>query len=50
MKIFQFLMYYFDLHLRVLFGFYHTSYPLNINWRWKYWKKKYEREHNRRVS
>jgi len=40
MKIFLFACYYLKLRLNILLGFHRTFNPLNIRWRWKYWRSK----------
>ncbi len=50
MKMLLFSMYYFKLQLTVMLGFYHTSHPLDIHWRWNHWKYKYEKQDDRRLS
>ena len=37
MKPISFMLYYFKLHLSIMLGLYHTSYPLDISWRWRFW-------------
>jgi hypothetical protein len=33
-----FVFYYCNLRLGILLGMRHTSQPLNIKWRWRYWQ------------
>lgn len=37
-QVFRFLLYYTNLRLRVLFGFYQTSHSLKLKRRWREWK------------
>ncbi|HEX8738053.1 MAG TPA: hypothetical protein VF721_22155 [Pyrinomonadaceae bacterium] len=41
MKIISFLSYYLKLRLRVSLGFHITANPVDLKWRWKYWKYRY---------
>lgn len=45
MKVIQFLMYYLKLQLTVVLGFYRTSLPMDINWRWHFWQHRYQATH-----
>ena len=48
MKLILFSIYYCKLYLSVAFGFYYTSLPLNVVWRWKYWKYNRQKQQNHR--
>ena len=48
MRVIQFSMYYMKLQMGVMFGFHHTSYPLDINWRWRFWQQRNNALHPRR--
>lgn len=50
MKVILFSIYYCKLQLSVLLGIHQTANPLSLNWRWKYWQSKYQRQHHRRLS
>jgi hypothetical protein len=40
MKLVMFSIYYAKLQLLVQLGLHHTSNPLDLGWRWKYWKRR----------
>lgn len=44
LRIFLFLNYYLQKRLSVYLGFYHTSNPLTLRWRWNHWVYNYERQ------
>ena len=48
MKMIQFSMYYFKLQLSVMLGLYHTSHPMNVNWRWQFWQQRNQSQRIRR--
>jgi hypothetical protein len=48
MKTISFLFYYIKLLFDVSVGLHPTANPLNIKWRWKFWKQNYEFHHKRK--
>ncbi len=46
MKIIPFAFYFLRLHFDVAFGRHYTSHPLDLRWRWSFWKRR--RDANRR--
>jgi len=47
MQVIQFSMYYFTLQLGVMIGVYHTSYPMDIHWRWRFWQQRHSAQRPR---
>lgn len=47
MKVILFSAYYCKLQMSVMLGFYHTSYPLDISWRWRFWLHRNQARHIR---
>jgi hypothetical protein len=47
-KTLQFVLYYPQLRLSVMLGLYQTPNPLDLKWRWNYWRHKNERLRIRR--
>ncbi len=45
MKLVQFSMYYVKLQLTVLLGLSQTLLPMDINWRWRFWRQRYHATH-----
>jgi len=39
MKVMQFSVYYVRLQLAVMFGIHRTLYPMDIRWRWRFWRE-----------
>ncbi|MGB2914122.1 MAG: hypothetical protein WBB81_11255 [Pyrinomonadaceae bacterium] len=50
MKVVRFSMYYVNLQLGVIFGLRHTSHPLGLNWRWRFWQQRDRAQRQRRFS
>lgn len=42
MNVILFSMYYCKLQVIVAFGLYRTSYPLDVNWRWRFWLHRHQ--------
>ncbi|MCC6327529.1 MAG: hypothetical protein IT174_03360 [Acidobacteria bacterium] len=39
MRVIRFAAYYIKLQVRVALGFHYTSHPLDIAWRWSFWRR-----------
>lgn len=47
MKAISFLLYFFKLHMSIMLGLYHTSHPLDMNWRWRFWQQRNQAQRGR---
>ncbi len=50
MRAILFSGYYCKLQLSVWLGIHQTVHPLGLNWRWKHWNSRYQRQSYRRLS
>lgn len=49
MRIIRFSLYYFFKLISVRLGVHQTSNPLELKWRWNYWRKKDEKRRERKA-